>query len=97
MTVTQEPNSNVVAQLAHVGWGFLMTAVPLHFATLTVSALFATTVAAGKESAESLGIATWEGKQPWGSSAIDFGFFMVGIAGEIANVLTPFLARRIHL
>lgn len=97
MTETQGPNSNVVAQLAHVGWGFLLAAVSLHVATLPVSCFFAGSIAAGKEAAESLGIAPWEGKQPWLSSTIDFLFFLVGIGGEIANVLTPFIARRLHL
>lgn len=102
-TVPAQPNSNIVAQLAHVGWGFLLTSVALHFMTLSLAVTAGATIAFGKEAMEALGWAgklgplSWEGKQTWPSSMEDFAFFMVGIAGEVANVLTPFMARRIHL
>lgn len=44
--------------------------------------------AAGKEIFEAAGIAWWEPKQDWGSSARDFAFWVVGVlvavVGEIA-------------
>lgn len=74
--------NDVVAQLAHVGWGGWMPflAARLWFVhTRTDVYTWPILVAATKEIAESLGIALWESKQPWLGSAIDFAFFLVGI------------------
>ena len=71
--------SFVTAQLAHFAWGAYL---PFLIARAHYYHPFAATllIAAAKESAEALGIAPWEPKQTWLSSAVDFGFFLLGVS-----------------
>lgn len=74
---------DMVAQLAHVGWGIVLTqnlarVMPLGYAALTIAA-----IAVGKECIESIWGA-WEPVQPWKSSLIDMAFWFIGIgAGAV--------------
>lgn len=70
---------NTVAQLAHIGFGGLLCYILRKFIGPWKSVAAVAAFAALKESAESFGIAPWEPKQPWGSSTVDFAFFLVGI------------------
>lgn len=82
-----QPNPNTVAQLAHffAGEGLVLTLVL--FAPFGVALAAVAVLAAGKESIESLGWASWEGKQPWLSSLEDFLFFVLGEVTAYAALL----------
>jgi len=70
---------NLVAQLAHFGWGYF---VPMklwqHGLPLTYGVHIAAMIFLGKELIESLW-GVWESKQSWTSFAIDYNFFVLGI------------------
>lgn len=70
---------DTVAQLAHVGFGGLLCFIFRRFMTAWKAIALVVAFAAIKEASEALGIAFWEPKQSWGSSAVDFLFFFVGI------------------
>lgn len=72
-------NGDTVAQLAHVGFGGLLSFILARYMKAWKAVALVIVFAAIKEGSEALGIAFWEPKQPWGSSAIDFAFFGVGI------------------
>lgn len=73
-------NTNTLAQLAHIGWGgmgcFILWAKSV---SRGYSIIIVATLAAAKETSETIGIAFWEPKQPWLSSLEDFAFFLVGV------------------
>lgn len=73
-------SGDTVAQLAHVGWGATLSFTLRRFMSKWKAIIPVLAFAAIKEGSEALGIAFWEPKQPWGSSSVDFLFFVVGVA-----------------
>lgn len=71
--------ANVVAQFAHVGWGYLVPMKLVQYGVpLPVGVHVAATIFAGKEIIESVW-GVWEPKQSWTSASVDFNFFVLGI------------------
>ena len=66
------------ALLAHIGWGGFLTLLAALFVPIFPAAVFATIIAVGKESMESLW-GVWEPKQPWKDGAVDVSQFLIGI------------------
>jgi hypothetical protein len=64
--------------LAHVGWGGFLTLTAALFIPILPAVIIATSIAAGKESIESLW-GVWEPIQPWRDGAADLAEFAIGI------------------
>lgn len=80
-------NGSAVAQLAHVGWGALITfTIGLLTGSLFWAVVAGLVVAIPKEVMEAMGWAFWEPKQDWTGSLIDMFWYLPGI-GWAAFVL----------
>lgn len=73
-------SGDVVAQLAHVGWGAFLALAFALWLPVWEAALLAAFIGFGKEALEALGWALWEPKQTWPSSWRDFEFWLIGVA-----------------